>query len=143
MQKIIKNIVTLGPIGYIKGGGTIATTCSIPLAYLLSDYRGLQYFVVLFLFLLVMHALPFFSTKDPSEVVMDEMIGFCVAMYGVATYNWCYVVGFILFRFFDIFKVMGVRTCEQLSGAWGVVMDDVLAGIYTNLLLRLCLFMLL
>lgn len=73
---------------------------------------------------------------DPSEVVIDEVAGFLVTMLLVPP-SWTSIgLGFILFRFFDIVKPWPVRQAERLKGGLGVVMDDLLAGIYANLILR-------
>jgi phosphatidylglycerophosphatase A len=51
------------------------------------------------------------------------------------------VAGFFIFRIFDIFKPFPVRRAERLPGGWGIMADDALAGIYTNLVLRLILWL--
>ena len=63
--------------------------------------------------------------EDPSRVVVDEMVG--VLWYALAA--------FALFRLFDIFKPLGIRKMESLKGGVGVMMDDILAGIYSLILL--------
>jgi phosphatidylglycerophosphatase A len=47
------------------------------------------------------------------------------------------VIGLVLFRFFDIAKPLYIRRMEKLNGGWGVMLDDVLAGIYSNIVLQL------
>lgn len=78
--------------------------------------------------------------EDPSEVVADEfagqslaflIIGPAVGMAGV----WIAVFGFVLFRVFDIFKPLGIRRLEKLPGGWGVLCDDLLAGVYAAVLI--------
>ncbi|MCW8897563.1 MAG: phosphatidylglycerophosphatase A [Flavobacteriales bacterium] len=77
--------------------------------------------------------------KDPSKVVIDELVGVWVAMVFVP-FTWLnLLLAFGLFRFFDIAKPLGVRKMEQLKGGLGVMADDVLAGIYANLVLQLIL----
>ena len=75
--------------------------------------------------------------KDPSRVVVDEAVGFLVTVAflppGLATA----IAGFVLFRIFDIAKPPPARRLESLPGGWGVVMDDVAAGVYGNLVLQL------
>lgn len=86
--------------------------------------------------LVAVHQLQPLWGKDPSRVVADEILGLWVAMIGVPV-QWPYLLGaFALFRFFDILKPLGIRRAEALPGAWGVIADDVLAGIYTWLVLR-------
>ena len=75
--------------------------------------------------------------KDPSKVVVDELVGFWIAMVFVP-FSWLnLLLAFGLFRFFDIAKPLGVRKMEQFKGGLGVMADDVLAGIYANLALQL------
>ena len=73
--------------------------------------------------------------KDPSKVVVDEMVGVWIALLAVPVGNvWYILFAFLLFRFFDIFKPLGIRKMEQLEGGIGVMADDILAGIYSCLL---------
>ena len=76
--------------------------------------------------------------EDPSRVVMDEFVGYLITMILVPI-SWKYmIIGFVLFRFFDILKPLGVRYIDlNVKGAWGVMLDDVLAGIYACLTLHL------
>lgn len=74
--------------------------------------------------------------KDPSKMVVDEMVGVWIALLAVPVGNvWYILFAFLLFRFFDIFKPLGIRKMEQLEGGIGVMADDILAGIYSFLLL--------
>ena len=65
--------------------------------------------------------------KDPSKVVVDEMVGVWIALLAVPVGNvWYILFAFLLFRFFDIFKPLGIRKMEQLEGGIGVMADDIL-----------------
>jgi len=78
--------------------------------------------------------------KDPSKVVIDELIGVWIAMIFVP-FTWVnLLIAFVLFRFFDIAKPLGVRKMENLKGGVGVMMDDVLAGIYANIVLQVIIY---
>lgn len=77
------------------------------------------------------------ATKDPSYIVIDEVVGSCVTFFCVPLSGYFLLAGFILFRFFDIYKPCGVVFLEQLPGAFGVVCDDILAGLYALLMLQL------
>jgi phosphatidylglycerophosphatase A len=69
--------------------------------------------------------------------VIDEMVGMWIAVLGLPV-SWQYwLAAFLLFRFFDIFKPLGVRRLEKIEGGWGVMLDDVMAGVYTNVLLQM------
>lgn len=75
-------------------------------------------------------------TEDPSEVVIDEVAGMWVALLGTSSLG-AGVLAFFLFRFFDIAKPFPVRQAEALPEGWGVMADDVLAGLYALVLVRL------
>ncbi len=69
--------------------------------------------------------------EDPSRVVVDEMVGTWIALLAVPSGHIGYALGaFALFRLFDIFKPLGIRRMERLPGGIGVMMDDILSGIY-------------
>ncbi len=73
---------------------------------------------------------------DPSRVVIDEIVGMWITVLWIppTLINWG--IGFVIFRFFDIVKPFGIRRLESIKGGWGVMLDDVLAGVYANLVLQ-------
>ncbi len=74
--------------------------------------------------------------EDPSLVVVDEVIGQWVTLGGAVTLNWkSWLAAFVLFRLFDIWKPAPVRQLERLPGGYGIVADDVMAGVYAALVL--------
>lgn len=73
--------------------------------------------------------------KDPSLVVSDEIAGMLVTFLAVETTMLGYVIGFFLFRFFDILKPYPVRNFEKLPAGWGITIDDIAAGIYARIVL--------
>jgi phosphatidylglycerophosphatase A len=80
---------------------------------------------------------PIFGKKDPSQAVVDEVMGqlitFCFVPFGI---NWLLVLaGFLLFRLFDIVKPYPVRTLEVLPGGLGICADDIVAGVYAGICL--------
>ena len=78
------------------------------------------------------------GVEDPSLVVVDEAVGQWIAIAGATTLNWkSFLAAFVLFRLFDIFKPPPVRQLERLHGGVGIVMDDVMAGVYAALVLFL------
>lgn len=82
---------------------------------------------------------PFWG-EDPSKVVVDEMVGVWIALLAVPDDEqwYLYLIGaFILFRLLDIFKPLGIRRMERLKGGVGVMMDDILAGVYSLIVLML------
>ena len=76
--------------------------------------------------------------EDPSRVVVDEMVGGWIPLLAVpndGNWFWYVIAAFVLFRAFDIAKPLGIRKMESLKGGVGVMMDDILAGVYSLILL--------
>ncbi len=79
------------------------------------------------------------NDKDPSHVVIDEWVGMWIPLIGIP-HNWeWWVAGFVLFRLFDIIKPFPIGKLERLKGGWGIMLDDVLAGIYALVLIQITL----
>ena len=72
---------------------------------------------------------------DPGPVVIDELVGYLVSVAFLPHSIWIAVAGFFLFRAFDIVKPPPARQLERLPGGWGIVLDDVSAGVYCQLIL--------
>jgi phosphatidylglycerophosphatase A len=157
MNKIIKNIVTYGPLGYLPISGTVASLVSLPLVFfthkallmfgtlsesysVIYNYIGVTSLLLVLSLLVVKMALKSFNKKDPSEIVIDETVGlffvFCFLPINYKTL----LLGFCLFRLFDISKPLGIKMIEKLPGAWGIVLDDVAAGLFANVCLRAFLY---
>lgn len=77
--------------------------------------------------------------EDPSQTVIDEMVGMWIALLALP-FEWpWWLAAFLLFRLFDIFKPLGIRRLESIGQGYGVMLDDVLAGVYASLLLQVAL----
>lgn len=131
------------PYGPGTAGALLATLIWYVLACFLSEAWLL---LVTFLCIVVFYVLGVWAAnrlsscwgKDPSRVVVDEMVGVWIALLAAPSGSVSYAVtAFVLFRFFDIVKPMGVRHMEKINGGHGVMMDDVLAGMYSFFLLFL------
>jgi phosphatidylglycerophosphatase A len=82
-----------------------------------------------------------FDAHDSGYIVIDEIVGFLVAMVLLPS-SWGYILAaFFIFRAFDVLKPPPVRRLENLPSGYGVVLDDVLAGVYTNLVLQVWRFL--
>ena len=131
-------------VGYSpRAPGTLGTLVAIPVYYFLSNVPFPLYEITLigFVFLSVWvsgNAEIFFGKKDDQRIVIDEIIGFLTTMLWVPKTIRFVIIGFFLFRFFDILKPFPIRRLEKgFKGGFGVVLDDVLAGVYANIVLRL------
>lgn len=78
--------------------------------------------------------------KDSKRVVIDEVIGMMITLFFSPINFTSLAIGFVLFRFFDIYKPLYIKQTESLPGGWGVMTDDVLAGMYANIVLHLVLY---
>ncbi len=72
-----------------------------------------------------------FQNEDPQQVVIDEVLGQWIALAAAPERGWAYwLAAFLLFRAFDIWKPFPARAAERLPGGWGIVADDLVAGLY-------------
>jgi phosphatidylglycerophosphatase A len=147
---VLISIATLGPVGYMRGGGTLAALLTLPLVYVCYHTIGwatssvVMFLIFIMAVITISRALNFFvRDHDPSEIVMDEVVGCLVTFYGIPLTVPTMLIGFLLFRFFDIVKPLGIKKSEQLVGVWGVMVDDILAGVLSNLLLYVVYYYLL
>ena len=73
----------------------------------------------------------YLDDHDPSEVVIDEVVGMGISLFMLPHSPGLYLLAFILFRVFDILKPSFIYRIQNLSGGWGIMLDDVLAGLLT------------
>ncbi len=83
--------------------------------------------------------------KDPSSAVIDEVLGMGVAMFSIPVMvgvpRWPFVVmAVVLFRLFDIWKPYPIGKLEKLPAGWGIMSDDLLAGIYANVWIQIGIY---
>ena len=79
--------------------------------------------------------------RDPSSIVIDEIAGMTVTLVGIPLTPFSLILGFIVFRALDILKPFPIRHLDQKTpGGAGIVLDDVMAGVYGNLLIRILLW---
>jgi len=77
-----------------------------------------------------------FGREDPGQVVIDEVAGQILTFVATPRVTWIgLIAGFILFRGFDIIKPFPARRAERFSGGWGIMLDDLVAGLYSLLAL--------
>lgn len=141
MEKWIERLATVGGIGRLpRSPGTWGSLAALPLAILVNQLNVLAAAVITFLIIILAIAVSHFyekthKTHDSSEIVIDEVAGLMVA--ALAVEGWWFLVAFLLFRFFDILKPPPISTIDQkVSGGFGVVLDDVAAGLVSNALIH-------
>jgi phosphatidylglycerophosphatase A len=144
MRRFVILCATWWGTGYSPiASGTVGTLAAIPLYLLLGRVPTSQY--LLFLVALTIfscwvsgRAESIFNEKDSGKIVIDEVVGYLVTMTAVPFSISAIILGFFLFRFFDIVKVPPANIIDRrLKNGCGVVLDDVVAGIYACLVLHL------
>ena len=98
--------------------------------------------IILFLFIGVFVATKvstYLKDSDPSVVVIDEIVGMWISCSLLPKTFFSLFLAFVLFRVFDIWKPFPVRQLEYLRGGWGIMLDDVAAGLYANIIARIIL----
>lgn len=141
LQIIIKYIATLGFIGYIPyAPGTFGSAAGLLLVFLLrpEDINLLIIFLpLLFLGTITAHNTEKLLGKDSGHIVIDELCGYLISVLFVPKTPGYLLAAFILFRAFDILKPPPIRKIEEtVPGGAGIMLDDVLAGVYANVCLQ-------
>lgn len=140
---------SVGGIGYIgKGGGTLAALvcclfCISVREHPVNPLSGvLITSIIIFAGVWAAGKVESVWGKDSARVVIDEVAGMCVTLIWTPLTIPLIALGFLLFRFFDIAKPLMIKKLEALPGGWGVMADDVLAGIYAHIILQMINLML-
>lgn len=122
--------------------GTFGTIAAIPIYMLMEPLPLTIYLLVTTIFFILgiyicQKSADWLGKDDPSAVVWDEIVGYLVTMI-VAPAGWQWVIiGFVLFRIFDIMKPWPVSLADKkLHGGFGIMLDDVVAGIYAAISLQ-------
>lgn len=145
-QRIALFFATFFYIGYLPvGPGTIGTLGAAALYYLISDFSLLAYSlfllgIIIFSVWAAGEAEKSLGKVDPQQIVIDEVCGYLVTMLLVPPTLTNIIIGFVLFRLFDIAKPPPIAKLERLPGGFGIVMDDVLAGVYANVVLQIIIW---
>ncbi len=143
LNKLIIFLATGFYAGYLPYvPGTIGSLIGVGVFFIISSLPPVYYLLVLFLLFslgvyLSDRAEALFAKKDSTHIIFDEIVGLPVAMVLIPNGSGWIAAGFILFRFFDILKPYPIRNIEEkFNGGFGIMLDDVAAGIYANILLQ-------
>lgn len=138
----VKFFTTFFYIGYFpKAPGSVASIAGVALYCLLhahlSVYVGVLVAITIIGFLTSGKMERILNQKDPSCVVIDEVAGMMVALVMLPATPLVVISAYALFRFFDIFKTYPINKLEALGGGTGIMLDDLMAGLYTNVLMHM------
>ena len=152
-MRLVKSIVTFFFIGNAKvAPGSIASVATVLLFYFFAAHLNI------FLFILIISVIIFLSfvavssytaellEKDRSEIVIDEVIGQSIALFPLLIFVetnppefFMCIISLLFFRFFDIFKPYPINKFDKMNNTFGVIFDDIIAGIFSAFLLTLIL----
>lgn len=153
-KELIKNPIYFAAFGFGSGfakfaPGTFGTLLAVPIHLLLfSSLAPIAYAVALLVsFILGVYlcgkTAEFMGVHDHGGIVWDEFVGYWLAVFLVPNTWYFLLLGFLLFRLFDIWKPWPIKWLDKsVSGGFGIMIDDVLAGIYAWLVLQLLVMLL-
>ena len=152
-KQIFSNPINLLAFGFGSGlapkaPGTFGTLACLPIYWLLSDLSSIYYLLACFSVSVVGiyicgYTAKALKTHDHPGIVWDEFAGFLITMIGVGFSAQNILLGFILFRIFDILKPWPINWLDsKVSGGLGIMLDDIVAGIFSMLALHSILYFL-
>ena len=143
MNATARLIATFLGIGYFPvAPGTAATAAGVAVVVFLKGapmgyYAGLLFLLFTLGVVCGGHVEKELNQKDPGIVVIDEVVGIMIALVGLPLTPPVIVCGFFLFRALDMFKIYPINRFEAMPGGLGIMLDDVMAGLYTNIVLSI------
>jgi len=139
-----RRFATLFGVGFAPfAPGTAASLVSLPFAFLIQKFGGASSLLVATLIASIVGvwACELYvrqtGNEDPSEAVIDELVGQWLACAFAPLSLTGYAAAFVLFRFFDMTKIWPVSAAERARGGWGVMFDDIVAGLIAGIIVSL------
>ena len=145
MAAFLRSFTSVGFVGRIPGApGTYGSLVTLPLAFFWGLFAGDHHLwtLTLIIILAILGTLAAtivarnLGVEDPSEIVIDEVVGQWIALLAVPAHWGYWLAAFLLFRLFDIWKPWIIDRAQHLPGGLGIMMDDVLAGLLSFLLIQ-------
>ena len=142
IEKFNKKLFTLFGIGKLPASGTFGSIFALLIYFILQKYFNnltiiiLLIFVTLYSLIFLNKTIKNFKQKDPKEIVIDEYIGQMIPLIACGNNIYLILVAFISFRFFDITKIYPANIFDKkIEGPLGVIGDDIIAGIYSLMII--------
>ena len=133
LTKLILSLFYVGEIKYAPG--TLASFLTMILWYFVPNIHFVQLILLLIVlllsFILCFKYVQRIKEKDPPYIVLDEFVGMAVSLYMIPKSIPYYLICFILFRFFDIFKPSFIYKSQRVGSGIGIVLDDLISGFLT------------
>ncbi|MHB8171638.1 MAG: phosphatidylglycerophosphatase A family protein [Thermincolia bacterium] len=141
MNRLVKIISSGFGLGYSPvASGTVGSLLGIPLVWLYPNSLVMALFLIILGVWSSSQGEKLFGEKDSSKIVIDEVVGYYLAMWALPLTWPFFLSAFLLFRILDVIKPGPIRRLQELKGGWGVMADDLAAGILTNIILRVFYF---
>ena len=144
MKSFSKYFVSIFGIGFIPyASGTFGSLFTIVIWYILFNYNIYAFYILFIIIFIISFKITdvYLNKKselDPPEVVIDEFIGQSIPLLFIFEFDiYEILLAFSAFRFFDIYKIYPINRAEKMRGSYGIIMDDVIAGIYTVIVIML------
>ena len=147
VDRLATAFATLGGVGYLPAvPGTWGSLATLPLCWLVALPGSPVLYAAVILGVTALGipaagvAERVLRTKDAKPVVIDEVAGMLLTLFLVPITPLTLAAGFFLFRVFDVLKVFPANRLEHLGGGTGIVADDLMAGVYANVVLQIGLW---
>ena len=145
MDKFVLLLLSFFNVGRFKyAPGTVASIFASFLWYHFPNVFFLQFSVIIFLVIISILLCFYYNKKiqkdDPSFIVVDEICGMCIALFMIPKSYILFLISFLLFRFFDIFKPLYIYRSQKIDYGIGIVLDDILAGLYTLFIMNVIIY---
>ena len=142
MRRVIKFTTSFFYLGHSPlMPGTLGSLAGLLIYFVVKDKLPIYIFSVLFLFILGIlfssEAEKIYKRKDAQMIVIDEACGMMLSLFLVPYNAWIVILGFVLFRTFDILKPPPAKRMEKITGSLGIMFDDIVAALYTNFILQI------
>ncbi|MDP2939363.1 MAG: phosphatidylglycerophosphatase A [Candidatus Omnitrophota bacterium] len=141
--KLISTFFYLGCFPFIPGtmGSFAGVLVYLFVADFLTAYAVMTIYILILGFAVCSQAEKLFERNDPPEVVIDEVCGMLIALFSLPK-TWPIIFcAFFLFRGFDTIKPWPIDKLEKVPFGAGIMLDDIMAGVYTNLVMRIALLL--
>ena len=140
--KILYFLLSLFYLGKIKyAPGTVASAFTVIIWYMMDFSKNSQIIIIVSILIVGLILCYCYSkyngNKDPSFIVVDEFVGMSIALLMVPKISYLYLLSFLLFRVFDIFKPGLISNSEKIGNGIGIMLDDIMSGIITLCIVHL------
>jgi len=142
MNGLIRIISSGLGLGYFPlAPGTVGTLLGIPIVWLYPNNIFISFALILLGVWSSQQGEKLYGEKDSPRIVIDEIAGYYLAMFSLPLNPQYLLVSFIIFRVMDVFKPGPIGKLQSLPGGWGVMADDLAAGLITNMLLHILVYL--